>query len=72
MVIEVVNEADKGYREYYIIPTEVGKILKKNFGCEIYDPPKTMGSLLYNCYMSLCKGLGDVMVMSPDIIFHLS
>jgi len=70
MVIEVIDEADRGERYYYMIPKRVGEVLTKAWGTEIYDPSYRMGEQLYESFMSLCKPLGEVEVCTPDIIFH--
>jgi len=71
MVVEVIDEADRGEKSYYIIPVQVGQILVEKFGDNIYDPSYKMGDLLYDCYMSFCTYIGDNLVSKPDIIFHL-
>jgi len=70
MVIEILDpNVDNPI--YYIIPNEIGKILKKSFGKVINDPYRTMGKELYDCYMSFCLELGDIEVKQSDIVFHL-
>ncbi len=71
MIVEVIDHADNQEKDYYIIPFEIGNILKRAFGNDIYNPPLEMGEKLYNCYMSFCLRMEDIQVKQADITFHL-